>query len=250
MILFYRVGDFYEVMGENAKVAAKELDLVLTGRTVNNQTGERTPMVGVPAHTLDSYISRLVAKGYKIAVANAEEIQRTVIPFENEEQQETLSQRLVGFIKDYDFYDYKDNLEIGETDEDMEAKIEKDLQNREFCETLISFLTDREAELRIDEHESDGAESERSETLHRLIEDVTIHLNGLPQEKAVETPDYSNMIGDEIVIDGSHFIIEEVNGNYVSMRDMTFAENTGFPIFRREHIESILPLHKEQIQEL
>ena len=60
-LLFYRVGDFYEVMGENAKVAAKELDLVLTGRTANNQTGERTPMVGVPAHTLDSYISRLVA---------------------------------------------------------------------------------------------------------------------------------------------------------------------------------------------
>lgn len=249
MILFYRVGDFYEVMGENAKVAAKELDLVLTGRTVNNQTGERTPMVGVPAHTLDSYISQLVAKGYKIAVANAEEIQRTVIPFENEEKQETLSQRLVNFIKDYDFYDYQDNLEIGETDEDMEAKIEKDLQNREFCETLISFLTDREAELRIDEHESDGAESERSETLHRLIEDVAIHLKELPQEKTVETPDYSNMIGDEIVIDGSHFIIEEVNGNYVSMRDMTFAEDTGFPIFRREHIESIFPLHKEQVQE-
>ena len=54
------------------------------------------------------------------------------------------------------------------------------------------------------------------------------------------------MIGDEIVIDGSHFIIEEVNGDYVSMRDVTFAENAGFPIFRRERIADILPLIPEK----
>ncbi len=65
-IIFYRVGDFYEMFYEDAKTASEELDLTLTGKDCGKE--ERAPMCGVPYHSSDSYISRLIGKGYKIAI--------------------------------------------------------------------------------------------------------------------------------------------------------------------------------------
>ena len=67
-ILFFRLGDFYEMFDEDAKLAAKELDLTLTTRDRSKPKEEQTPMCGVPYHSVDSYIARLVAKGYKVAI--------------------------------------------------------------------------------------------------------------------------------------------------------------------------------------
>ena len=67
-ILFFRLGDFYEMFDEDAKIAARELDLTLTTRDRNKPKEEQTPMCGVPYHSVDSYIARLVAKGYKVAI--------------------------------------------------------------------------------------------------------------------------------------------------------------------------------------
>ncbi len=67
-ILFFRLGDFYEMFDEDAKLAAKELDLTLTTRDRNKPKEEQTPMCGVPHHSVDAYIARLVAKGYKVAI--------------------------------------------------------------------------------------------------------------------------------------------------------------------------------------
>ena len=67
-ILFFRLGDFYEMFNEDAKVAAKELDLTLTTRDRGKPKEEQTPMCGVPYHSVDSYIARLVQKGYKVAI--------------------------------------------------------------------------------------------------------------------------------------------------------------------------------------
>ena len=67
-ILFFRLGDFYEMFDEDARVAAKELDLTLTTRDRNKPKEEQTPMCGVPYHSVDSYIARLVQKGYKVAI--------------------------------------------------------------------------------------------------------------------------------------------------------------------------------------
>lgn len=64
-ILFFRLGDFYEMFDEDAQVAARELDLVLTAR---HQRGTAIPMAGVPHHAAEGYIARLLAKGYKVAV--------------------------------------------------------------------------------------------------------------------------------------------------------------------------------------
>jgi len=67
-ILFFRLGDFYEMFDEDAKVAARELDLTLTTRDRGKPKEEQTPMCGVPFHSVDAYIARLVAKGYKVAI--------------------------------------------------------------------------------------------------------------------------------------------------------------------------------------
>lgn len=65
-VLFYRLGDFYEMFFEDAKVVSKELELTLTGKSCGLE--ERAPMCGVPFHAADTYINRLVAKGYKVAI--------------------------------------------------------------------------------------------------------------------------------------------------------------------------------------
>lgn len=65
-ILFYRVGDFYEMFFEDAITASKELEITLTGKECGLK--ERAPMSGVPHHALETYLNRLVAKGYKVAI--------------------------------------------------------------------------------------------------------------------------------------------------------------------------------------
>ncbi|MDO4321597.1 MAG: DNA mismatch repair protein MutS [Lachnospiraceae bacterium] len=65
-ILFYRLGDFYEMFFEDALTASKELEITLTGKDCGQE--ERAPMCGVPYHAVDGYLNKLVAKGYKVAI--------------------------------------------------------------------------------------------------------------------------------------------------------------------------------------
>jgi DNA mismatch repair protein MutS len=65
-ILFFRLGDFYEMFFDDAKTASKELDLVLTGKDCGQE--ERAPMCGIPFHSADGYIAKLVSRGYKVAI--------------------------------------------------------------------------------------------------------------------------------------------------------------------------------------
>ena len=70
-IIFFRVGDFYEMFFEDAKTASEELEITLTGRDCG--LSERAPMCGVPYHSCDSYIARLVERGYKVAICEQTE---------------------------------------------------------------------------------------------------------------------------------------------------------------------------------
>ena len=70
-ILFFRLGDFYEMFADDAKLASKELDLTLTSRDHGKHAKpeeERVPMCGIPYHASEAYIARLIAKGYKVAI--------------------------------------------------------------------------------------------------------------------------------------------------------------------------------------
>jgi DNA mismatch repair protein MutS len=68
-LLFVRIGDFYEAFGDDAVKISKELDLTLTSR--DTAGAERVPMTGVPFHSFDGYIKKLVERGYKVAVAES-----------------------------------------------------------------------------------------------------------------------------------------------------------------------------------
>ncbi len=88
-VVFFRLGDFYETFDEDAEIAARELDLVLTSRPVAKN--QRVPMAGVPHHAIEGYIARLIEKGYRVAIAEqvgevtgrglvAREVTRVVTP--------------------------------------------------------------------------------------------------------------------------------------------------------------------------
>jgi len=77
-ILFFRLGDFYEMFGEDAKLAAKELDIVLTTRNKSGEPEDRALMCGVPYHSAEPYIAKLIAKGYKVAICEQLEDPATV----------------------------------------------------------------------------------------------------------------------------------------------------------------------------
>ncbi len=67
-ILFFRLGDFYEMFADDARVASRELDLTLTTRDKAKDKEDRIPMCGIPYHSSESYIARLVSRGYKVAI--------------------------------------------------------------------------------------------------------------------------------------------------------------------------------------
>ena len=74
-ILFYRIGDFYEMFFDDAVTASRELDLTLTGKQCG--LAERAPMCGVPFHSYEGYVARLIAKGYKVAICEQVEDPKT-----------------------------------------------------------------------------------------------------------------------------------------------------------------------------
>ncbi len=65
-ILFYRLGDFYEMFFEDAITASRELEITLTGKNCGQE--DRAPMCGIPYHAVEGYLNRLVKKGYKVAI--------------------------------------------------------------------------------------------------------------------------------------------------------------------------------------
>ena len=97
-IVFYQQGDFYEAFEQDAVKVANELDLVLTSRHINENTGKRIAMCGFPKHSLDKYMKYLADKGYKIAVSSLGNDERKTIWYapdysedENEKEEQNIS---------------------------------------------------------------------------------------------------------------------------------------------------------------
>lgn len=125
-IVFYRLGDFYEMFGDDAITTAKELDLTLTGRDCG--FNERVPMTGIPFHAVDTYVTKLVSVGYKVVICDPLEGNETIekvitahddnrlvdvvtgeiLQSSNEEIEEipTVS-KITGIIDDDDFDDFE-----------------------------------------------------------------------------------------------------------------------------------------------
>ncbi|MBQ2699261.1 MAG: DNA mismatch repair protein MutS, partial [Firmicutes bacterium] len=74
-LLFFRMGDFYEMFGDDAVAASRELEIVLTARDAGG--GQKMPMCGVPYHAVDGYLAKLIAKGFKVAICEQVEDPKT-----------------------------------------------------------------------------------------------------------------------------------------------------------------------------
>src|SRR5690606_27444646 len=74
-ILFYRLGDFYEMFFEDAKICSKELEIALTGKNIGKE--EKAPMCGVPYHAVENYLSKLISRGYRVAICEQVEDPKT-----------------------------------------------------------------------------------------------------------------------------------------------------------------------------
>jgi DNA mismatch repair protein MutS len=107
-LLFFRLGDFYELFFEDGVLASKELELTLTGK--NAGLKERIPMCGVPFHAVKPYIEKLISKGYKVAICEQLEDPRTVKGMVKRDVIQVVSK---GTFVDLDFLNDYDHNYIG-----------------------------------------------------------------------------------------------------------------------------------------
>ncbi len=140
----------------------------------------------------------------------------------------TLAERLVDFYRDFDFYGFRDTLEIGESEEDAASKLAADLQNPKSIDSVIAQLK---------------SIVEESETDDKNIAEQLIKELEREKEKLSVIPD-SELIGKEVIIDGTKFVIEKIDPVFgdVSMRDTSVL----YPINRVEKIGRIRELIKQQ----
>lgn len=108
VLLFYRLGDFYELFFEDAEIASRELGLTLTGK--NAGLSERIPMCGAPHHSIKSYIQEALKKGYKVAICEQMEDPKTAKGMVKREVTEVISK---GTMTDLEFLDNKDFNYLG-----------------------------------------------------------------------------------------------------------------------------------------
>lgn len=182
-IVFYQQGDFYETFEQDAVKVANELDLVLTGRHINENTGERIAMCGFPKHSLDKYMKHFADKGYKIAVSSLENDERKTIwyaPDYPEDVQKALD--LVAKYKKDEFgYDddapYEDLSDIGlaftSTDDgEFDIDVGVDLVNFSITQRVGGTVTNERKYNTLDELITNELESLSFDDLVFLDEDT------------------------------------------------------------------------------
>ena len=108
VILFFRLGDFYEMFFEDALIASRELELTLTGKSAGLE--DRIPMCGIPYHSVNPYIDKLIDKGYKVAICEQIEDPKTAKGVVKREVLQILSK---GTMMNSEFLDEKTNNYIG-----------------------------------------------------------------------------------------------------------------------------------------
>ena len=122
-ILFYRIGDFYEMFFDDAVTASRELDLTLTGKQCG--LAERAPMCGVPFHSYEGYVARLIAKGYKVAIceqvedpAKAKGLVKRDIILDQARKANDKDEELQNLIGEFNLARMDLNNEIGKSERD------------------------------------------------------------------------------------------------------------------------------------
>ena len=123
-IILMRIGDFYEVLGDNARMLGEELDLTITSREVGLKN--RIPMIGFPFHAADTYIKKILARGYKVAVAEPDDDLKVLPPNDDSLDEELTEEEMREFDGDIEEADIIDD----EDDKDMISVLQRLLDNK------------------------------------------------------------------------------------------------------------------------
>ncbi len=220
-INLHKVGDFYEIYGDEAEKAAEILDITITPKTVD---GERLPIVGFPAHILEDYSKTLTENGY-------------VIVFAEDEKEKSISDIIAEMTDD------EKEAYINGTELTIDYGEGATLSDEEFAiyNALIEERSEAEQQSKLQQQEKSVEDIPQKSEMDAPITDE-------PQQK--QTEDLSQYIGTVITDDDRKFIVDNINETMetVILRDVTFQEDTGIPIRREESLEW-LKLHITPQQE-
>ena len=123
-IILMRIGDFYEVLGDNARMLGEELDLTITSREVGLK--DRIPMIGFPFHAADTYIKKILARGHKVAVAEPDDDLNVLPPDDDSLDEEHTEEEMREFDGDIEEVD----IASDEDDKDMISVLQRLLDNK------------------------------------------------------------------------------------------------------------------------
>lgn len=214
-ILFFRLGDFYEMFYDDAKIASKELELTLTGRDCGQE--KRAPMCGVPYHSCEGYIARLVEKGYKVAICEQtseasskglvkRDVVRVVTPgtvIENTMLDESKNNFICSiFVKDLNIGFCACDVSTGELcitnifGNNIEAKLKNELNK--FCPKELLFCGDKS--------KIKGIFDFLNNSLNCTVEDLDNELNNPLNEKTILDQFHKDNLKD-IELDDSEEIV-------------------------------------------
>ncbi len=219
VITFMRVGDFYEIYGDEAAEAAKILDIAVTPKTIDDK---QISMTGFPAHISQKYAQILNANGYFVGFLedNKKREKQYDIGYGMLGNGTTVWNRLEEVNNDYKTIAHisveGDVKYYEELPEDIKQRIEK------------------------------VAAADKAKYEEQLAENKS-KITDEPQHAQQE--DYAEYIGREITVDDRKFVVDSINAGNVSLRDVTFQNSVGFPILRGESIEWLKSIIEVQTQE-
>ncbi len=290
-LVLYQVGDFFELYGEDAQIAARRLELTLTVRNIPDVG--RVGMCGVPAHAVEGYTNRLNSMGFDVMVAALEENQRTISRSPAPAMER--AKRLIDDFceSEYDTpADFTNLRQIGVghttlTDDELPFQAYVDLIDLRLLyevagETVVSIqchdlddLCEHLANLDFDEMVAFAEEEYRKQHPEKSEQRETSRLDEMlrqaelaselyektgqavfgfsagsmepvnaPRQKPAEQEqktDGQELLGKDLILDGHRYVVESVGkiSGDVTMRDLTFGDDTGIPINRVEKIDTV-----------
>ncbi len=223
-LFLYQVGDFFEALGEDAKDMAEVLDLQLTHRTIGDNV--TVDMCGIPKHRLETYLDMLTDRGFDVAVCSLENGERKTYTIVSQNKEDPVESKPVGRI-DYLHTDGKVRESIEYT---SEYQFVKDVKDENYYGTPMSVVLYADKDGNTISRDF-VAELDPPPQGFEVI--PSPYLERAEEEKTEELTD-AELIGKEVVIDGSTFVIEKIDPVFgdVSMRDTTSI----YPINRVEKI--------------
>lgn len=232
-IVFYQLGDFFEVMGEDANIASEALDIILTSRRISDT--EKVQICGIPSHKLETYLGMMNDRGFDVTLStfeNGERQNRLVVSQNKEDPTNSFPIGRIEYLNENG--DVARNIEYT-----SRYQFVKDITEEASFGVRFRFYLYRDKEGKtIDQ----GFISKLDTPLnvYEIIDSPYI-------SQSEEFTD-KDLIGKEITIDDRKYVIEsigEISGD-VSMRDVTFQNNVGFPINRIERIGYVRKIYRQQ----